>query len=337
MAKYLVSDGTSAAVGPSTTLATGISSGATSMTVASGNGALFPSPNPATGTKFLATLESATNPNTWEVVTVTNRSTDTMTTTPTVNAYSAGDYFSIRCTAELIEQLVQFDDLQAQSGNYAADSGSANAYVVGLTPSLSAHVTGLPIRWKAAHANTGASTLNDGAGAASILYPSGASLIGGEIIAGQIYTCIWNSTLGGFQLSSAQDHSLSTFTFTVSGPYSTTLAASWSKDGNKVTVWSNSSISGTAGSSSPIYLTGLPTEIQPAQTRIIPCAQLALGGYSITGWAQVNPNGTAPTEIRIDPISVVAIGGINYITDASAFPSGSICGLYSGWSITYSL
>ncbi len=192
MAKYLVSDVAT------TALVTGISSGATSATVTAGTGALFPSPNPSTGTKFLATLVSATIPNTREVVTCTARSTDTMTITPTTTSWNAGDTFAILNLAEMLQQLVQFDDLQAQSGNYAIDTGSANAYVVTLSPALSAHVTGMPIRWKAAHTNTGASTFNDGAGAVSLVLPGGAALTSGTVVANVIYETFWNGT--AFQL-----------------------------------------------------------------------------------------------------------------------------------------
>lgn len=327
MAKYLVTDLAS------TTLATGISAGATSCTVAAGNGALFPSPNTSTGTKFLATLQSATNPNTIEVVTVTARSTDTMTMTPTVNAYNAGDYFAIRDSAELIQKLAQFDDVQAQAGNYALDTGAANAYVVSLTPALTAHVQGMPIRWQAAHSNTGASTFNDGAGVASLVYPGGSALVGGEIVAGHIYTVIYNT--GSFQLQSESDRN--TIALTVSGALSGTMSASWTKDGQKVTIYTTSGISGTAGSTSAILLNSLPAEIQPSGWRVVPCAQLSLSAFAINGWAQINPNGSAPAEIKLSPVSVVAISGINYIQDQETFPSGLICGINAGWTITYSL
>ena len=88
----------------------------------------------------------------------------------------------------MLDQLVQFDDLQAQAGNYALDVGSANAYAVNLTPGLSAHVAGMPIRWLAAHANTGSSTFNDGVGTANLLRPNGNALQAGDIVANSLYT-----------------------------------------------------------------------------------------------------------------------------------------------------
>jgi len=327
VAKYLVSDFAT------TTLATGISSGAISCTVAAGNGALFPLPNVSTGTKFLATLQSATNPNTYEVVTVTARSTDTMTMTPTVNAYNAGDFFALRIPSALVEQLTQFDDVQAQSGNYAIDTGSANAYAVSLTPNLTAHVQGMPIRFQAAHSNTGASTFNDGAGSANLQYPGSSVLVGGEIVAGRIYTCIFNSGYFQLQLESSRN----TIAFSVSGAISGTLSAVWTKDGNKVSIFTTSGLSATSTATSPIFLNSLPTEIQPSGPRIVTCTQLDIAGNSLSGWAQVNPNGAAPAEIRVDPVTVLTIGGVNYIADQGGFPSGMTCGFFPGWLIVYSI
>jgi hypothetical protein len=77
--------------------------------------------------------------------------------------------------------------LQAQAGNYAADSGSAaNIYACTLSPALGTAVTGLPIRIKIAHTNTGASTFNPGPGAVAIRSAAGAALNGGELQAGAI-------------------------------------------------------------------------------------------------------------------------------------------------------
>jgi hypothetical protein len=44
--------------------------------------------------------------------------------------------------------------------DYAAAGGSNNAYTLTLSPALAAHIPGMPIRFKANHANTGAATIN---------------------------------------------------------------------------------------------------------------------------------------------------------------------------------
>lgn len=206
MAKLLVSDVAT------TTLATGISEGATSCTVSAGTGALFPQPNTSTGTYFLATFVSASNPNTKEIVTCTARSTDTMTISPTTQAWNAGDTFAILNAAEVIQALVQFDDLQAQAGNYALDTGSANTYVVTLSPALSVPTEGIPIRWKAGHTNTEASTLNG----QPLVLTNGSALAAGDIVANGIYTSMWNATLSAYQLDYVIITSFSQLSGTVS-------------------------------------------------------------------------------------------------------------------------
>ena len=84
--------------------------------------------------------------------------------------------------------------------DYAADTGAANAYVVALTPPLTAHVVGMPIRLMVANANTGASTLNEGGGAAPIKKFGSQPLVAGDLNAGQIIEVIYDGT--NFQLMS---------------------------------------------------------------------------------------------------------------------------------------
>jgi hypothetical protein len=93
--------------------------------------------------------------------------------------------------------------------DYAADSGSANAYVVALSPALAAHVAGMPIFFRAANANTGASTVNiNGLGAVAIRKYGLAALEAGDIAAGQIVGVIYDGTY--YQLIGTQNfgHSL---------------------------------------------------------------------------------------------------------------------------------
>ncbi len=86
--------------------------------------------------------------------------------------------------------------------DYAVDTGAANAYVINLTPDLLAHVPGMPIRFKAANTNTGASTIAIDALAAVAIKKFGSmDLNNGDIKAGQIYQVIYdgmNYQLVGF-------------------------------------------------------------------------------------------------------------------------------------------
>lgn len=100
-----------------TTLASGINSSVTSLSVASGTGALFPtlsSPD-----VFYATLANVAG--TVEIIKVTARSTDAFTivrgqdgTTPL--SWAAGDKVELRPTAAGLAAMAQFDSIQAYTG-----------------------------------------------------------------------------------------------------------------------------------------------------------------------------------------------------------------------------
>jgi uncharacterized protein YdaL len=84
------------------TLATGIASGATSLTLATGQGALFPTLT--VGDFFYATIIAGNNPTSFEIVKVTARSGDVLTITraqegTTAAAWNAGDKVELRLTA----------------------------------------------------------------------------------------------------------------------------------------------------------------------------------------------------------------------------------------------
>ena len=91
-----------------------------------------------------------------------------------------------------IEQLIE-----ARAGNYAPDTGVANAYVVALSPALAAYTNGVPIQFRAAHANTGACTVNAGPGVVPLLRDDGSALVAGDINAGSLVSGNYDSTAGG--------------------------------------------------------------------------------------------------------------------------------------------
>jgi hypothetical protein len=109
-------------------------------------------------------------------------------------AWNAGDIVSLRPTAEGQAYLAQLIDLQAQATNYAQDTGSANAYKVVLTPTINGHAICMPIRFQAAHTNTGPSTFNDGISTAALTTLQGAPLAPGVIIGGLVYEVCWNGS-----------------------------------------------------------------------------------------------------------------------------------------------
>ena len=100
---------------------------------------------------------------------------------------------------------------QVQDGSflYAADSGSANAYVITLAPAVTAYAAGQTFRFRAANANTGASTINvNSVGAKSIVKDVSTALAAGDINAGEVITIAYDGT--NFQMVPTIDATVST-------------------------------------------------------------------------------------------------------------------------------
>lgn len=88
--------------------------------------------------------------------------------------------------------------IQQESYTYAADAGAANAYAVTLSPAPTI-VAGSYVVFKAANANTGASTLAVNGGSATAIKKQGATaLASGDIASGQIIAVVYDGT--NFQL-----------------------------------------------------------------------------------------------------------------------------------------
>ena len=99
-----------------TTLGSSLLVGATSLTVSSGTGALFPT---TTSGFFYAALINSSNQ--IEFVKVTGRSSDTFTIVraqngSTARAYSAGDKVELRLISAALENFVQLDGAQTITG-----------------------------------------------------------------------------------------------------------------------------------------------------------------------------------------------------------------------------
>jgi hypothetical protein len=186
-----------------TTLAAPINASATSLSVISGAGSLFPA---ISGSNFfvatLLKINTGTSPPTvtaYEIIKVIARAGDTMTIVrgqenTTALSWNAGDTMSLDLTAGGYNQFVQPAQAQAQGYDFAFDTGTANAYVIALTPALAAHVQGMPIRVFVSNTNTGPSTLNDGAGSGALRLPGNIALSGDEVIGGAIITAVWTGS-----------------------------------------------------------------------------------------------------------------------------------------------
>ena len=80
---------------------------------------------------------------------------------------------------------------------FAVDAGAANAYVCNFTPAITARSESVPIRFKAANANNGSCTINDGLGVVALVGGAHSALQGGEIVANGEAWAQWNSSVGG--------------------------------------------------------------------------------------------------------------------------------------------
>lgn len=90
---------------------------------------------------------------------------------------------------------IRLSQVQDSTVTYAADSGAADAYVVTLSPAITAYATGMKVRFLATNANTGASTLNvNSVGATAIRKNVSDALEADDIAAGKICEVVYDGT-----------------------------------------------------------------------------------------------------------------------------------------------
>ena len=189
----------------STTLAGSLTIGATTASVATGTGALFP--QPTAGQYFVLSLFKAGTPAVTEICWCTAITGDNLTIVrakegTTALAWSVGDIAVNDNTAGTMRVFPQPSDVQTQAGNYAADSGTANAMVVTLSPAPASE--GVPIRLKkSASANTSATTMAvNGFAATAVKTGNAAAMTNGQLPAHATFEVVYNSTLAAFVLQS---------------------------------------------------------------------------------------------------------------------------------------
>lgn len=172
-----------------TTLAAPITSTATSITVAPGTGALFPSPT--TGQGFRVTLNSVSTPTLYEICICTARSGDTLTVIrgqegTTASPFSLSDIIGNFDTAGTMADLVQSEQLQMGTYVYKDVGGTANALTATVNSNLTTIPDGLNLLLGSAYANTGPVTFTLTLGstvqsAYPIVKGNNAALIAGDI------------------------------------------------------------------------------------------------------------------------------------------------------------
>lgn len=102
--------------------------------------------------------------------------------------------------AQLVESIQRLID--AQSGNYALDTGAANAYLIALNPAIAAYADGMTVRFKVVNANTGAATLNAGGGVIPLVNDVGGALAAGDLPAGSVLAATYIASANKFYITS---------------------------------------------------------------------------------------------------------------------------------------
>ena len=180
------------------TLASGIASGDLSLTVASGQGALFPTLGG--GDYFYCTLSNVVN--TIEIVKVTARSTDTFTIVraqdnTTASAFVTGDKVELRLVAAVLSNTAILDQTNVFS---ASQTVNINGTVGAGTPAA-ATVTTLTATADSAFTSTGALTISKGNTAARPVATSGMLRFNTQTVEFEGYNGTAWASVGGASLS----------------------------------------------------------------------------------------------------------------------------------------
>jgi hypothetical protein len=185
-----------------------------------------------------------------------------------------------------------FDKLPAELAlkqdrvTYAADAGVANAYAVTLTHAPASYVAGLRVRFKAANACTGASTLNvNGLGVKSIKRYNGNALSPNDIVAGQMVDVSYDGT-----------------NFVMAGVHGASESAAASSATAAASSASAASTSATAAAASA---SAAGTSATAAASSATAAAASAVAAAGAVGGVRVTVNDTTPSVLD----SKVAVSG----------------------------
>jgi hypothetical protein len=185
----------------STTLASAVAPTDTVIHVSSGTGSLFPAVG--SGQQFALTLQDAATGLTEEITYVTAVSGDNMTVIrgregTVAQSWLVGDDASNYWTAGSAAAFVQLPTLQAQTTNYAIDTGGANTLAAALNPAITAYsqIVGSPIRlFKGSSTNTGNVTLTlNGLGPLPVLIPGATQVPAGMLSGSSMMELVYDGT-----------------------------------------------------------------------------------------------------------------------------------------------
>jgi hypothetical protein len=111
---------------------------------------------------------------------------------PTANLSMGGFAHTNVADATLLTQYPSVKQMQNGFGSWCGTSGgAANAQTLTPTPAITAGTGGQVFTFIAGFSNSAATTMNiSGLGAQAVTTRAGAALVGGEIVAGSLYTII---------------------------------------------------------------------------------------------------------------------------------------------------
>jgi hypothetical protein len=188
------------------TLAGAITNTSTTVSLQTGEGALFP--NPTGGQAFTATFTDAATGLLTEIVSCTARSGDVLTIVraqegTTALNWNPGDFFNQLWTAGQAAAMLQASQIPSSTIYFGVDAGLVNAMAATVSPVLSGLTTGDLFEIIPLYANTSATvTLNvSSLGAQNVFRADGSALQVGDIQAAP-YTAqiVWNGTANKFLL-----------------------------------------------------------------------------------------------------------------------------------------
>jgi hypothetical protein len=123
--------------------------------------------------------------------------------TATSNLPMGGNRHTAVGNAAARDDYASAADIQDQDLVYAVDAGAADAYVITLSPAVTAYEDGQRFVWRSVNNNTGASTLNVNAvGAKSIRTADGIALEAGAILSGGYYETVYDGNNDRFIITS---------------------------------------------------------------------------------------------------------------------------------------
>ena len=196
-----------------TFLASAVTSSTTTITLAAGTGALFP--DPTTGQFFALSLNDFATEQIYEITYCTARSGDVCTVTraqegTAARAWQTNDIaFNGPTSGTTGSAFVQ------RAGSVLATStGTANAIVIALNPAITTYTQGFRVQVQANATNTGACTIDAGAGAVSFLRNDGQPLEADDIVSGTIYDAVADANGGPFWMENFVASQLRAYTAT---------------------------------------------------------------------------------------------------------------------------